>query len=109
MPNLLTDTPAVHRLTDLITPQAGAVVSRQLLKRPSGSTTLFAFGAGEELSEHACPYDALVFVLTGSLEVKLAGDPHTLEAGEALALPANVPHSVHAPEDAQMVLVMLKA
>src|SRR5690606_14672114 len=102
MPELLTDTPAVVRLADLAAPQPGAIVSRVLLKQKSGSLTLFAFGAGEGLTEHTSTSDALIHVLQGALEVELAGEPHRLTAGEAIGLPANVPHAVHAPEDAQM-------
>ena len=45
---------------ELIKYQTGAIVSRTLIKKPTGTVTLFAFDAGQELSEHTAPFDALV-------------------------------------------------
>lgn len=98
----------VVRLADLLSYQAGSVVSRQLVKNASGGVTLFAFGRGEGLSEHTTPHDALILVLDGRADITVAGESHGVGAGEAIFLPGNVPHAVAAPEDFQMALVMLK-
>lgn len=98
-----------HRLADLIAYQAGSIVSRMLLKKKSGNITLFAFGAGEGLSEHTTPHDALVYVIDGEADVTIGGNAHRVKAGETLLLPAHVPHAVHAPADFKMLLVMLKS
>lgn len=95
-------------LGDLVQVQEGAVVSRQLISKPVGTITLFAFAGGEGLSEHSAPYDALVQVLEGKLVIKLAGVPHEVEAGQALIMPADVPHALDAPGDAKMMLVMIR-
>lgn len=95
-------------LAELIDVQAGGVVSRTLLKNASGSVTLFAFGAGEGLSEHSTPHEAAVQVLEGKAEVRIGSDEHTVGAGEILHLPAGVPHALHAPEDFVMLLTMLR-
>jgi quercetin dioxygenase-like cupin family protein len=100
---------AVHRLADLITCQDGAIVSSMLLKKPGGNVTLFAFGAGEGLSEHTTPHDALLVVLDGEAEVTVGGAAHRVEAGEFIPLPADVPHAVQAPVDFKMLLVMLRS
>ena len=50
--------PEVLRLADLVPYQAGSVVSRTVIKRPTGTVTLFAFDQGEGLSEHTAPFDA---------------------------------------------------
>lgn len=92
----------------LIEVQAGAVVSRTLVKRPSGSVTLFAFDTDEGLSEHSTPHDAIILGLSGKAEITLAGEPHVLEEGEALYLPADIPHAVRAVSAFRMMLVMLK-
>jgi quercetin dioxygenase-like cupin family protein len=99
---------AATALSDLIDVQPGGVVSRTLLKNPSGSLTLFAFGAGEGLSEHSTPHEAAVQVLEGRAEVRIGHEEHTVEAGEILHLPAGVPHALHAPEDFVMLLSMLR-
>lgn len=101
--------PTVDHLADLVTCQDGSVVSRMLLKKASGNITLFAFGAGEGLSEHTAPFDAFVYVVEGEATITLDGTPHTLAAGDMLILPADVPHAVHAATDLKMLLVMLRA
>lgn len=93
----------------LIEVQPGGVVSRTLLKNASGSLTLFAFGAGEGLSEHSTPHDAVVQAISGRVAVRIGEEEHEVAAGEALHLPAGVPHALHAPEDFVMLLTMLRA
>jgi quercetin dioxygenase-like cupin family protein len=95
-------------LPDLAAYQEGSVVSRVLLKNRGGSVTLFAFAEGEGLSEHATPFDALVVVTDGEAEVTVGGVPHRVRAGEALRLPADVPHAVHAARPFRMLLTMLR-
>ncbi len=89
--------------------QEGAVVSRQITKAEAGNVTLFAFDAGQELSEHTAPFDALVHVLDGEVEVKISGQPFQLKAGEAIIMPANQPHAVRAVKRFKMLLTMIKA
>lgn len=96
------------RLQDMVTYQEGSVVSRQLLKVPSGSVTLFAFDAGEGLSEHTTPHDALVLVLDGRAEITVLGEPREVAAGDGIVLPGGEPHAVAARERFVMCLVMLK-
>lgn len=105
----LTDTPAVQPLADLAVFQPGSIVSRMLLKNKAGSVTLFAFAEGEGLSEHTAPFDALIVVTDGTAEITIDGEQHTVGAGETLRLPADVPHTVHAPTDVRMLLIMLRA
>ena len=89
--------------------QAGAVVSRQITKAEGGNVTLFAFDAGQELSEHTAPFDALVHVLDGEAEIKISGQPFQLQAGEAIIMPANEPHALRAVTRFKMLLTMIKA
>ena len=96
-------------LADSVDYGDGAVVSRLLLKNEAGSITLFAFDAGEELSEHSTPYDAFVQVIDGGGEFTVGGKKSTLGAGEIILMPANVPHAVNAPTRFKMPLRMLSA
>jgi quercetin dioxygenase-like cupin family protein len=89
--------------------QASGIVSRVLLKQPSGSVTAFAFEDGQELSEHTCPYEALIQVLEGEVEVTIGGVAHRVKSAEVIHLPAHVPHAVRAPERFKMLLTMLRA
>ena len=97
-----------HDLTALVAYGPGAVVSRTLRKSGVGTLTIFAFDAGEELSEHSAPFDAYVQVLEGELELTIGGTPVPTRAGRIVLMPANVPHAVHATERSKMLLVMFK-
>ena len=95
-------------LTDLVQYQAGSVVSRTVVKKPAGTVTMFAFDAGEGLSEHTAAFDALVVMVDGEAEVSIAGSTHRVTAGQMLLLPANVPHALKAETRVRMLLVMLR-
>lgn len=101
--------PDVARLVDLASYQENAIVSRVIAKREFGSVTLFAFDAGQALSEHTTPYDALVQVLEGDAAITIAGHPHRLRAGDMIVMPAHQPHAVRAESRMKMLLTMLRA
>jgi quercetin dioxygenase-like cupin family protein len=96
-------------LPDLVALQPGAVVSRTLVKTGGGTVTAFAFDAGEALSEHSAPFDALVIGVEGEAEVSISKIPHRVKAGDLLRLPANEPHGLKAVTPFKMILVMVKA
>jgi quercetin dioxygenase-like cupin family protein len=100
--------PRVMRLADLVAGQETAVVSRTLVKRDTGSVTLFAFAADQGLSEHTAPFDALVHVLEGEVTVRIDGKPFRLGAGDAIRMPAHRPHALQAVTAFKMVLTMLR-
>ncbi|MBI5000467.1 MAG: cupin domain-containing protein [Euryarchaeota archaeon] len=89
--------------------QKGAVVSKTIVMKDAGTVTLFSFDKGEGLSEHTAPYDALVIILDGRAEVRISGKAHLLQAGDAIAMPADKPHALKAVERFKMMLVMVKA
>ena len=93
----------------LVDYQSGSVVSRTILKKSTGTVTLFAFAAGEGLSEHTAPFDALVFILDGSAEITIDGEALTASAGEFVIMPADRPHSLRANEQFKMALVMIRS
>ena len=99
----------VVALTTLLGYQEGAIVSRTLVKRATGTVTLFAFDEEQGLSEHTAEFDALVQVLDGQSEVTIAGKPFLVEAGEALLLPARQPHAVRAVTRFKMLLTMIRS
>jgi quercetin dioxygenase-like cupin family protein len=93
---------------DLVALQPGAVVSRTLVKKPAGTVTAFAFDAGEGLSEHTAPFDALALNLSGEADITIAGKVHRVAAGQILRLPAGQPHAVKATTPFKMLLVMIR-
>jgi quercetin dioxygenase-like cupin family protein len=88
--------------------QTGAIVSRQINKAEGGNVTLFAFDEGQELSAHAAPYDALVHVLDGEVEITISGKPFQLKNGEAIIMPANEAHALKAIKRFKMLLTMIR-
>ena len=96
-------------LVGLVDYQNGSVVSKEIIKKEKGTVTLFAFDKGQGLSEHTVPFDAMVYIFDGKGEVKISGKEHFLNAGEAIIMPANKPHSLKAIERFKMLLVMIKA
>jgi quercetin dioxygenase-like cupin family protein len=99
----------VKKVRELIDYQKGSVVSRILLDRKSGTVTLFAFDKGEGLSEHTAPFDAMVYVLEGKLDIKISDKDYELTEGEMIVMPSNEPHSLTPREKSKMLLVMLKS
>jgi quercetin dioxygenase-like cupin family protein len=95
-------------LADLVSPTPQGIASRVLAKTGGGNVTLFAFDAGEGLSEHTAPFDALVLVLDGTLAITIGGRGLTAAPGTIVRMPANVPHALEAPVPARMLLVMLR-
>ena len=89
--------------------QTGSVVSRQIVKKNVGTVTLFAFDAGEGLSEHTAPFDALINVLEGESDITISGKVHRVKAGEFIIMPANEPHALKAPVRFKMMLTMIRA
>ncbi|OGZ22792.1 MAG: cupin [Candidatus Nealsonbacteria bacterium RIFCSPLOWO2_01_FULL_41_9] len=88
--------------------QSGSVVSREILKTEGGTVTVFAFDAGQGLSEHAAPFNALVQIIDGEAQINIAKTSCTLTEGQMIELPANKPHSLKALKRFKMLLVMIK-
>ncbi|MDZ7265646.1 MAG: cupin domain-containing protein [candidate division KSB1 bacterium] len=96
------------RLEQLIDYSANSIVSREILKTKTGTLTLFAFDAGQGLSEHSAPFDAVVHVLDGQAEIMIGGKIVIAKAGETVLMPANVPHAVTAHQRFKMLLIMIR-
>ena len=95
-------------LAGLVDVEAGKVISRTFVQRPDLSITLFAFAAGEGVSTHSAPGDAMVYILDGEAKITLGGVPLTAKAGEMVVMPANIPHAVDAEKDFKMLLTVVK-
>ncbi len=102
-------TAKVLQTVELVGYQADAVVSRTLINQKTGTVTLFAFDAGQELSEHTAPYDALVQVLDGETEITISGKPYQLKVGDLIIMPAHQPHAVKALTKFKMMLTMIRS
>ncbi|MFN8062479.1 MAG: cupin domain-containing protein [Vicinamibacterales bacterium] len=93
---------------ELVARTPHGIASRVLVKASGGSATLFAFDAGEGLSEHTSPFEALVIVLDGALKLTIGGVHSPAVPGTIVRMPARVPHAVEADVPTRMLLVLLR-
>lgn len=105
----MSDYTQASNLSSLIGYQTGSVVSRTLVNKKTGTVTLFAFDQGQGLSEHTTPYDALVHVVEGVVDITISGNTQRLSTGDVILMPANEPHALHGVEAFKMLLIMIKS
>ncbi|WP_417911243.1 cupin domain-containing protein [Candidatus Electronema sp. PJ] len=96
-------------LNEMAAYQEGAVVSKTLLNKLTGTVTLFAFDKDQGLSEHTAPFDAMVQILDGEADITVGGQPFHLQQGEMIIMPAQVPHALHAVTPFKMLLTMIRS
>jgi quercetin dioxygenase-like cupin family protein len=99
----------IMNVKELVAYQKGAIVSKTLVEKETGTVTLFAFDQGQALSEHTAPFDALVQVSDGRAEIRIAGVPHLVSAGEMLVMPAHQSHALKALTPFKMMLTMIRS
>jgi len=97
------------KTADLVSYQEGSIVSREIVKKSTGTVTVFAFDEGQALSEHTAPFDALVHVLEGEVEITIAGKLHRLQSGEMILMPAQQSHALKAMQRFKMILTMIRS
>jgi quercetin dioxygenase-like cupin family protein len=100
--------PGVIHLGDATQFSDSGIVSRALHDQAGVRVTLFAFAAGQQLTEHATLARALVQVLSGACEFTLAGKRQRLRAGDLLHMPPGLPHIVTATEAFSMLLTTIR-
>ena len=95
-------------LIDAVGYQNGSIVSKQIIKKPNGNITLFALDKDESLTEHSSPFEAVVYMVDGEMEIKIGGTPYNVKAGEILVMPPDIPHGLKATLKSKMLLTMIK-
>ena len=98
----------VSNMSEMVAYQDGTVVSKEIIKKQTGTVSVFAFDKGQGLSEHTAPFDALVHILDGESLITVEGTPHTVKSGEMIIMPANKPHALQAVQKFKMMLIMIK-
>jgi quercetin dioxygenase-like cupin family protein len=99
----------VIKLASFIEYSNNSVVSKTLVDKKAGTMTLFSFDAGQGLSEHTAPYDAVVQITDGEAEIIIGGVTSHLTAGQIIIMPANVSHELKAIKKFKMLLTMIRA
>ena len=95
-------------LVQLAQYQDNSVVSREIIRKPSGTMTIFAFDQDEGLTEHTAPFDALVYILEGEAEISIDKKPYIVQSGEMIIMPAGRPHALRALTKFKMLLTLFK-
>ncbi len=98
----------VLNLENITEYQDGAIVSKMVIAKKSGTVTHFSFAKGEGLSEHTAPFDAMVYIVNGSAKIVISGEEFIVNKGETIIMPANEPHALYAVEKFKMLLIMVK-
>ncbi|OGS37787.1 MAG: cupin [Elusimicrobia bacterium RIFOXYB2_FULL_49_7] len=96
-------------LNEAIAYQKQSVVSQEIVKKKTGTVTLFAFDKGQGLSEHTAPFDALVYLIDGKATITISGKPFQVKKGDYIVMPAGKPHALKATAKFKMMLVMIKS
>ena len=104
----MTEKTAKLLLRDAVNYQDGSIVSRQIMKKPNGNITLFSFDKEQSLTEHTSPFEAVVNIVEGEMKIKIGGEPNTVNEGEMIILPPNIPHALTAQQKTKMLLTMIK-
>ncbi|MFZ4437635.1 MAG: cupin domain-containing protein [Syntrophales bacterium] len=102
-------TQQISKLNEMVAYQDGSIVSKEIIKKTTGTVTIFAFDKDQGLSEHTAPFDALVQILDGEVEIIISGESHHLKEGEMIIMPAGKPHALKALMKFKMMLVMVKS
>lgn len=97
----------VLKLAEEVQVQPGQIVSKTLAQNNALSVTLFAFSKGEEIGTHDSAGDAFVYVLEGTGKFTVGGVAHLVHAGEALVMPAKIPHAVYGEENFKWILTVV--
>lgn len=97
------------KIESLIDYQENSVVSREIIRKETGTVTIFAFDKGEGLSEHTAPFDAMVQIVDGTAEIVISGNKNIVKSGEMIIMPANDPHALNAVEKFKMILTMIRS
>jgi len=98
----------IMELENITDYQDGAIVSKMVIAKKTGTVTHFSFAKGEGLSEHTAPFDAMVYIVDGSAKIVISGEEFLLNRGETIIMPANEPHALYAVENFKMILIMIK-
>lgn len=96
-------------LAEQVAYQKDTVVSKTIIDKKTGTVTLFAFDQGQGLSEHTAPFDAMVQVIDGEVEIRISGNPHRVKAGQVIVMPADEPHALKAVTPFKMLLTMIRS
>jgi quercetin dioxygenase-like cupin family protein len=86
---------------------ARGILSQTLSNEGDLEFLLFAFAAGEQLSEHTSARPAIIHIPAGEGELTVGGDAHPARPGTWLRMAAEVEHGLVARTPMEMALYLL--
>jgi quercetin dioxygenase-like cupin family protein len=95
-------------LAEAAVPQRG-ILSQTLSKADGIELVLFAFAAGEALTEHTSARPAIIHMLSGEADLTVAGEPHAAGPGTWVRMAKDTRHSITARTPLVMALYLLPA
>jgi quercetin dioxygenase-like cupin family protein len=103
-----TPTPTFYAdlLAETVMPPRG-ILSQTLSKADGVELVLFAFAAGEALTEHTSSRPAIIHILAGEGDMTVAGEPHEARPGTWVRMPSQCKHSITARTPLVMALYLL--
>lgn len=101
------DTTVFNDIADEVEIPPDGTLSRVLYKDDRLRLVVFAFDAGQELTEHTASIPAVVQVVRGRFAITLGAESVEAVPGTWIRMPANLRHSVRALEPSVMLLTML--
>ncbi len=84
-----------------------SIVSRTIFKDGQLKVIVFAFAAGQELSQHTASVPAVIQILEGECDLTVGDSSYPAQAGTWVHMDANTPHSLLARTPAKILLIML--
>ncbi|CAC9933657.1 cupin domain protein [Aedoeadaptatus coxii] len=97
----------VATLKELIPYEADTVAKKEIASNAGMKLILMAFDAGEKLSPHRAPANAILTILEGEGKVDYEGDAHELKAGDMIYFEEGGLHSVEAKGKMKMALMLM--
>ena len=98
----------VSAISEMVVSQESGITSRTIVEADFTNITLFAFDKGQTINEHTTPFNALVQVAEGEIEITIGGELNTVKKGQMIVMPTDIPHALRANEKSIMILTMVK-
>jgi len=86
-----------------------SVVSREIIKKTTGSISIVAIDTGEELARKTSPFDIFIEIIEGKAEIVIEEESIPLLTGQAIIIPAHAPNSIIAGERCKMLVTIIKS
>jgi quercetin dioxygenase-like cupin family protein len=99
----------VHIVVEAIEYISNAIVSKTIIKKPTGNITAMSFDSGEELAEKISPFDSFAHIIDGSAEITINKEQYVLQSGEGIIIPAHAPNFINASQRFKMILTVIKS